>query len=208
MALEDQRYDRMTAKSSLLVLPMQSRSAPSSPLLESLNARDALLKSRLTEKILTLNDEVLDKLTQQPTFSLFVQSAFNRTFATLPTPLDVISTFIKVGADTSLPSQLSNTGTLTPMLPTLMEAVAQRIVSNTPTTYTHRAVSFHLTLSTEDEAEPVTGLTADAFADFLNTLASGLDTQFNAYWTNSGAARSTRPMSVPARNGWPKNTSK
>lgn len=181
MALEDQRYDRMTAKSSLLVLPMQSRSAPSSPLLESLNARDALLKSRLTEKILTLNDEVLDKLTQQPTFSLFVQSAFNRTFATLPTPLDVISTFIKVGADTLLPSQLSNTGTLTPMLPTLMEAVAQRIVSNTPTTYTHRAVSFHLTLSTEDEAEPVTGLTADAFADFLNTLASGLDTQFNAY---------------------------
>lgn len=181
MALEDQWYDRITAQFSLLVLPMQSRSAPSSPLLETLNARDALLKSRLTEKTLTLNDEVLDKLTQQPTFSLFVQRAFNRTFATLPTPLDVNSTFIRVGADTSLPSQLSNTQTLTPMLPTLMEAVAQRIVSNTPTAYTHRAVSFHLSLSTEDEAEPVTGITADAFADFLNTLASGLDTQFNAY---------------------------
>lgn len=181
MASEDQRYDRMTTQSFLLVLPMQSRSAPSSPLLESLNARDALLKSRLTEKILTLNNEVLDKLTQQPTFSLFVQHAFNRTFATLPTPLDLNSTFIKVGADTSLPSQLSNTGTLTPMLPTLMEAVAQRIVNNTPTAYTHQAVSFHLTLSTEDEAEPVTGITADAFAGFLNTLASELGTQFNAY---------------------------
>lgn len=181
MAFEGQRYDRMTAQSSLLVPPMQSRSAPSSPLLESLNARDALLKSRLTEKILALNDEVLDKLTQQPTFSLFVQRAFNRTFATLPTPLDLNYTFIKVGADTSLTSQLSNTGKLTPILPTLMEAVAQRIVSNTPTTYTHRAVSFHLSLNTEDEAEPVTGITADAFADFLNTLASGLDTQFNAY---------------------------
>lgn len=171
----------MTAQSSLLVLPMQSRSARSSQLQETLNARDVLLKSRLTEKILTLNDEVLDKLTQQPTFSLFVQHAFNRTFAALPTPLDVNSTFIKVGADASLPSQLSNAGTLTPMLPTLMEAVAQRIVCNTPTTYTHRAVSFHLTLSTEEEAEPVTGITADAFARFLNTLASELDTQFNAY---------------------------
>ena len=160
---------------------MQSRSATSSPLLQTLNARDMLLKSRLTEKILTLNNEVLDKLTLQPTFSLFVQHAFNRTFAALPTPLSVTSTFINVGADTSLPSQLSNAATLTPMLPTLMEAVAQRIVSNTPTAYTHRAVSFHLTLSTEEEAEPITGITADAFAGFLNTLASGLDTQFKAY---------------------------
>ena len=181
MAWEGQPCGRMTAQSSSLVLPMQSPSTSSSQLLETLNARDVLMKSRLTEKIRTLNDEILEKSAQQPTFSQFVQHAFNRAFATLPTPLDVNSTFINVGTDTSLPTQLSNTGTLTPILPTLMEAVAQRIVSNTPTTYTHRTVSFHLGLSTKDDAETVTGITADTFARFLNTLASELQTQFNAY---------------------------
>ncbi|MGB3127848.1 MAG: hypothetical protein WBB95_28875, partial [Pseudomonas sp.] len=83
-------------------LHMHYRSTASSPLLETLNARDSLLKSRLTEKILALNDEVLDRLKQQPTFSRLVQEAFDQAFTTLPEPIDINTLFINVGVAPSL----------------------------------------------------------------------------------------------------------
>lgn len=149
--------------------------------METLSARDTLLKSRLTEKILLLNDEVLERLKQLPTFSLYVQQAFDTAFATLTTPVNLSTTFIKVSADTSLSDTLSDEGALAPLLPTLMDAVAERIVNNKATTYTQRTVSFHLTLDTKEDTETVTGLTAEAFANFLNNVAVNLGTQFKKY---------------------------
>lgn len=173
---------------------MQYSPATPSVLLDTLNAKDSLLKSRLTEKITALNDEVLDRFKQQPTFSQFVQQAFNLAFTTLPAPVDVNSVFISIGPNSSsaaetLPvnnAQLSYEGALKPLLPTLIESVAARIASNQPTSYVDRTVSFHRSLQTAQEADLVLGITAQAFEQFLNRLANDVVTQFkehvDRYW--------------------------
>ncbi|MGB3122230.1 MAG: DUF6543 domain-containing protein [Pseudomonas sp.] len=83
-----------------------------------------------------------------------------------------------------------------PLLPTLMDAVAARIVNNKAVTYANRTVSFHRSLHVTPEAEPIAGLTADAFERFLNDLASNLPTRFkdclDRYWNGPINATDSR----------------
>ncbi|WP_395608169.1 dermonecrotic toxin domain-containing protein [Pseudomonas sp. B22129] len=156
---------------------MHYESAASTPLLDTLNTRDSLLKSRLTSQISTLNDEVLDKLKQQPTFSRFVQQAFDQAFTALPAPLDLNAIFINAHTLAQQPDAHAPK----PLLPTLMDAVAARIVRGKLITYATGAVSFHRTLGAESSIEAVTGITGVAFEAFLDTLANNLEARFKAY---------------------------
>ena len=176
---------------------MQYEYTTTSPLLETLNARDNQLKRRLVQKISTLNDAILDRLQHQPTFSDFVQHAFGEAFATLPKPVDLNAFFIKVDADTASASEtLAGTHATQALLPTLMDAVAARIASKTAVTYANRSVSFYSVQASGYEPVPLASMTAVAFGEFLNKLADNLSAQFrtylNHYWNGLISTTDTR----------------
>jgi hypothetical protein len=185
---------------------------PPDPLISALNARDTSLTSRLTKKIQTLNAQILEVLAQQPTFAQCVQHVFNQTFPTLPAPVAVDKTFIRIDAAAPVdapdkPAQVSSHDTedtalpaaqvldVQPLLPTLMDAVVKRIASQTPAAYANQTTAFHLSSSGEDSA-PDLGFTPAAFDDFLNTLAGDLTARFKAhqaeYWDGPAEAADTR----------------
>lgn len=164
---------------------------PPDPLITALNARDTSLASRLTEKIHALNIQILEVLEQQPTFAQCVQDAFNQTFAALPTPVTMTKTYLRIDAASPVdpsdkPAQVSSDDTedtvldVQPLLPTLMDAVVRRIVTQTPANYAGHTTTFHLSSSGEDSA-PDLGLTPAALDAFLNTLAGDLATRFKAH---------------------------
>ncbi|MDQ0654982.1 dermonecrotic toxin domain-containing protein [Pseudomonas cedrina] len=164
---------------------------PPDPLVTALNARDTSLASRLTEKIHRLNTQILEVLEQQPTFTQCIQDAFNQTFAALPTPVTMTKTYLRIDAASPVdpsdkPAQASSDDIedtvldVQPLLPTLMDAVVRRIVTQTPANHAGRTTTFHLSSSGEDSA-PDLGLTPAAFDAFLNTLAGDLATRFKAH---------------------------
>ncbi|NVZ73179.1 dermonecrotic toxin domain-containing protein [Pseudomonas costantinii] len=187
---------------------MQHTSPLSTPLVTTLNARGTRLQTRLTQKILTLNTEIIERLKQQPTFARFVQDAFDNWFTALPAPIDLNGTFIKIAsstADTQTQEPAPNQGASSastlgeashPLLPNLMDAVVERIVRKTAASYATHPTTFHRSANGQTGNAPVLGLTPQAFDSFLDTLADTLAIRFKAhmeqFWNTPLSASDTR----------------
>lgn len=176
--------------------------APSTPLVTTLSTRDTQLQKRLTQKIQTLDAEIIERLAQQPTFALFVQQAFDTAFKALSSPIDLAATFINTvpiepAQPSSAPGKRQEPSpppdeTPNAVLPSLLDAVTERIVLNTPASFATRDTRFHRSAT----GKPVEDLAADAFDRFLDSLAETLTTQFDAhlqaFWNTSFSAADTR----------------
>lgn len=162
----------------LQVIDMRYGNALSTPMITTLNTRDSRRASRLVQRIQTLNSEIRQLLQGQPTFFSCVQDAFNQAFNTLPTPLDLTRTYLKI-----TPADAPPTGpaqALNPLLPTLMEAAVERLVTQHSAHYAQHATRFHLTCDGRDDGSAL-ALTPQAFDGFLDTLASTLAARFNTH---------------------------
>ncbi len=151
--------------------------------------------------MLALTAQAMEILEQQPTFAGLVQHAFNQAFAQLPGPIQVDSTYIRVvpvpagtlpkGMKRSVPDNQAATVAsaqaldVHPLLPSLFDAVVERIATKTEARYASHTSSFHLNSSGADRPASL-GLTAAGFDDFLNTFADNLTSRFkahlDAYW--------------------------
>jgi len=174
----------MAAHLSLQVIAMGYSNALSSPMLTTLHTRDSRRETRLTEKIQTLNAQINEQFQRQPTFRSFVQDAFNQSFNTLATPLDLTKTFLRIdpaptahGANTTTTARQDAS---TPLLPTLLDAVVERLVTRKSAHYAGQPTHFHLTSDGRDDGA-VQGLTPQAFDRFLDTFTSTLAVGFKTY---------------------------
>lgn len=186
----------------LQVIDMRYGNALSTPMITTLNTRDSRRASRLVQRIQTLNSEIRQLLQGQPTFFSCVQDAFNQAFNTLPTPLDLTRTYLKI-----TPADAPPTGpaqALNPLLPTLMEAAVERLVTQHSAHYAQHATRFHLTCDGRDDGSAL-ALTPQAFDGFLDTLASTLAARFNTHVEQFWGRPSTPTIPAPANSGWPRS---
>ena len=129
----------------------------------------------LREQWLVLNRQIVEQFQQPPTFHSFVQHEFEQAFPTLTPGLDVRHGFIQ------LPQTEAPTPSEAQLLPTLLDAVVQRLVGNLPSTYASRNATLLRLPAIGDDLQPLGGVTPAGLDKFLDRLAEGAATYFAAY---------------------------
>src|SRR5450830_100412 len=159
--------------------------------------KDAPLQVALREQLMALNRQLAEQFQSPPTFHSFVQHAFEQAFPTLTPSLDVHHGFIRL-PETTLPPTTSEAqpSTDAELLPTLFDAVVQRIVANQPSTYASRMASLHRLPATGEALLPLSGITPAGLDKFLDRLAGGLGTDYSAfvqaYWARARSLTDAR----------------
>lgn len=181
---------------------------PSDSLLPApLTVKDAPQQVALREQLMALNRQLAEQFQSPPTFHSFVQHAFEQAFPTLTPSLDVHHGFIRL-PETTIPPTTSEAqpSTDAELLPTLFDAVVQRIVANQPSTYASRMATLHRLPATGEALLPLSGITPAGLDKFLDRLAGGLGTDYGAfvqaYWTRARSltdARTQRQWWVQTR---------
>lgn len=134
----------------------------------------------LREQWLALNRQIVEQFQPPPTFHAFVQHEFEQAFPTLTPSLDVRHGFIQ------LPQTEAPTPSDERLLPTLLDAIVQRLVGHQPSTYASRNATLLRLPAIGDDLQSLGGVTPAGLDKFLDRLAEGAATYFagymNAYW--------------------------
>lgn len=152
------------------------------PLITPLTVKDAPQQVALRAQLLVLNRQIAEQFQSPPTFHSFVQHEFEQAFPTLSPSLDVRHGFIQL-PETAPPQAAAEAppATQVVLLPTLLDAVVQRIVSNRPSTYMSRTVTLLRLPAAGEELQPLNGVTSAGLDKFLDRLAAELTLKYSAF---------------------------
>lgn len=166
---------------------------PSSP--KTLPAvRDSPLQITLRRKLSALNIQTAELFQDQPAFHAFVQHRFDQAFPDVKPRLDLLRSFIRCGENddatqVGIEAEPQDTLDTRPLLPSLMDAVVQRIVTEKAADHAVRQARFYRLPEAGGEPTLFTALTPVAFDTFLDGLASGLQSHYGqyleAYWAGA-----------------------
>ncbi|KRP61721.1 hypothetical protein [Pseudomonas trivialis] len=160
---------------------MPFESLTSTPLIRRLNAQDTPSQMALVQKLSTLNLQVMELLAPQPEFEAFVQHAFDQHCGELEPKPKVRQVYLE--------SRDAASAQIQPLPPTVMDAVVQRIVTGQASAQASRNAQFRHVSDEGGAMQPIAGLTAKAFDEFVDDLASGLASRYQAfiqaYWDQS-----------------------
>ena len=162
-----------------------------------LTVKDTPLQVALREQLMALNRQLAEQFQSPPTFHSCVQHAFEQAFPTLTPSLDVRHGFIRLPEATIPPTTSeAQPSTDAELLPTLFDAVVQRIVANQPSTYASRMATLFRLPATGEALLPLSGITPAGLDKFLDRLAGGLGTDYSAfvqaYWTRARSLTDAR----------------
>lgn len=159
-----------------------------------LNASDSPSQITLRNTLASLDSQVAERFQSQPTFHAFVQQAFDQHFPDLTPRLDLLRSFISsheshpagsTSPDTTTPTQadclLDPRPGAPALLPSLMDAVVRRVVSQQASSYATRQTRFYRSPDAGAELTLESTLTAPAFDTFVDQLAQGLLSQYTQY---------------------------
>ena len=152
-----------------------------SPLNEQLNARDSAEQASLRQQLSELDVQVTERFQTQPVFHRFVQHHFDQDFAELTPSLDLRHSYIQSREKTPTTSSSTDGAQSLSLMPSLMDAAVQRIVSGEAASYASRQTDFYHVPQVGGAAERFAALSAQAFDGFLDRLADGLLTQYPLY---------------------------
>jgi len=148
---------------------------------EQLNPRDSARQASLRQQLSALDVQVTERFQTQPVFQAFVQHHFDQDFADLTPHLDLRHSFIQSREKTPTPSSDTEGARLLSLMPSLMDAAVQRIVSGEAASYAQRQTDFYHVPQAGGAAERFVALSAEAFDGFLDRLADGLLAQYPLY---------------------------
>jgi len=159
--------------------------------------KDAPQQVALREQLMALDRQIAEQFQSPPTFHSFVQHAFEQAFPTLTPSLDVRHAFIRL-PETSIPPATSEAQppTEAELLPTLFDAVVQRITAGQPASYAGRMATLHRLPATGEALLPLSGITPAGLDKFLDRLAAGLSASYSAFvqafWTRARSLTDAR----------------
>lgn len=179
------------------------------PFIRRLNANDSPSQMALVKQRSSLNARIMQDLAPQPRFEDFVQHRFEQHFNLTPAA-QVHSVFVQSHAPrpespTSEPTTLEETLDLKAPLPTVLDAVVQRIVTGQASTHASGDPAFLRASEDGGEPQPIPELTGKAFDEFVDNLAASLASHYTTfmqrYWDEQRAtdARSRRQRVVDSR---------
>lgn len=173
--------------------PLRDATMPSDSLLPApLILNDTQQQVALREQWLALNRQIVEQFLSPPTFHSFVQHEFERAFPTLTPSLDVRRGFIQLPQIEAPPPPEAV------LLPTLLDAVVQRLVGNQPSTYASRMATLLRLPAIGDDLQSLGGVTPAGLDKFLDRLAEGAATYFaaymDAYWARPRSLADARPQ--------------
>lgn len=159
--------------------------------------KDAPQQVALRDQLMALDRQIAEQFQSPPTFHSFVQHEFEQAFPTLTPSLDVRHAFIRLPATTIPPAtSAAQPSTETELLPSLFEAVVQRIVADQPASYAQRMATLHRLPATGDALLPLSGITPAGLDKFLDRLAAGLGAYYSAFvktfWTRARSLTDAR----------------
>ncbi len=146
---------------------------------------------------MALDRQIAEQFQSPPTFHSFVQHAFEQAFPTLTPSLDVRHAFIRL-PETPIPPATSEAQppTEAELLPTLFDAVVQRITADQPASYAGRMATLHRLPATGEALLPLSGITPAGLDKFLDRLAAGLSASYSAFvqafWTRARSLTDAR----------------
>ncbi|WP_285428693.1 DUF6543 domain-containing protein [Pseudomonas sp. lyk4-R2A-8] len=183
----------------------ESLTTPS--LIRRLNANDNPSQMALVEKLSTLNLQLLEELAQQPRFETFVQDEFDRHFSDLMPRLDVRKDYVQGGEEQAFgQTTLQDTLAPSPLAPTVLDVVVQRIVTGQASTHASRDTRFYRTPADEGDPPLIPELNGLAFDGFVDSLGGALTSRYltftQTYWAmprGSTDVRSRRQWLVDKR---------
>ena len=152
-----------------------------SPLNEQLNTRDSAGQASLRQQLADLDVQVTEGFQTQPVFHGFVQHHFDQDFAELTSSLDLRHSYIQSREKTPTTSSGTDDAQSPSLMPSLMDAVVQRIVSGEAASYASRQTDFYHVPKAGGATERYAALKAQAFDGFLDRLADGLLVQYPLY---------------------------
>ncbi|WP_338478309.1 DUF6543 domain-containing protein [Pseudomonas trivialis] len=168
---------------------MSYESLTASPLMQRLSAKDSASQISLALTLSSLGSRAVELLVPQPGFEDFVQHRFDQHFSTLTPRLEVRKGYVQsreVLPTTPLLSQAPDTA---PLLATVLDAVIERIVTGKTSTCARHNTLFLRATAENTDPQPVPELTAQAFDEFVDSLATGLVPRYKAfmqaYWDHT-----------------------
>lgn len=174
---------------------MPYESLTDTPLIRRLNANDTPSQMALVKKLSALNTQLMQDLAPQPRFGDFVQWRFEQRLSIKPAA-QVHSVFVQSrdrqpASLVPAPTTVDETLELKAPLPTLMDAVIQRIVTGQASTFASRDTEFLRASEEGGEPQRIPELTGQAVDEFLEDLATGLDGHYQTfiqrYWDEQRA---------------------
>lgn len=160
-----------------------------------LNAGDSPAQTALRNTLTALDRQATERFAQQPTFHAFVQQAFEQHFPDISPRLDLLRSFIQRHAPADIGEQAPS------LLPSLMDAVVQRLVSQQSARYAEADTRCYRSPEAGAELTPEPALTAAAFDAFVDQLADDLPARYtryvDAYW-----ARACGPTDARSHKQW------
>ncbi len=144
---------------------------------------------------LALNRQIVEQFQPPPTFHSFVQHEFEQAFPTLTPGLDVRQGFIQ------LPQSEVPTPSEAVLLPSLLDAVVQRLIAQQPSTYESRMATLFRRPAIGDDLQSLVGVTPAGLDKFLDRLAEGASTYFSAYM-DAYWARPRSPADTRTQKQW------
>ncbi|MFJ2445503.1 dermonecrotic toxin domain-containing protein [Pseudomonas sp. NPDC087626] len=160
---------------------MLNEYVPPSLLNEQLNSRDSAGQSSLRQQLSDLDVQVTERFQTQPVFHGFVQHHFDQDFAELASPLDLRHSYVQSREKTPTTSSATDDAQPLSLMPSLMDAAVQRIVSGEAASYASRQTDFYHVPKAGGATERFSALKAQAFDGFLDRLADGLLVQYPLY---------------------------
>jgi hypothetical protein len=137
---------------------------------------DGLLQKKYRQDLLALNLQLLELLQPKPDFHAFIEYELSQQFTALAPTCDPERIFIESrAADAPLPDSTFEAAQL---LPSLLDAVVQRIVEAGTASYAKRQTRFLCASAGKEQLEEASGITAVDFDGFLDRVAGALDTHY------------------------------
>lgn len=163
--------------------------------------RDSSLQITLRRKLSALNIQTAERFQDQPSFHAFVQHRFDQAFPDVTPALDLLHSFIRCGENddashATTGGELQDISETKTLLPSLMDAVVQRIEGGQAADFTVRQARFYRRPEAGGEPTLFTALTPVAFDTFLEGLADGLLSHYeqylDAYWAGAVSPTDSR----------------